>query len=52
MAKYSKKKKPKPKPKKQEKKLDFGNIEKNLKSRRFLKVAHIPFYITPLYVFN
>lgn len=27
MAKYSKKK-PKPKPKKQEKKLDFGNIEK------------------------
>ena len=29
MAKYSKKKKkPKPKPKKQEKKLDFGNIEK------------------------
>lgn len=28
MAKYSKKKKTKPKPKKQEKKLDFGNIEK------------------------
>ena len=28
MAKYNKKKKPKPKPKKQEKKLDFGNIEK------------------------
>lgn len=28
MAKYSKKKKPKPKPKKQEKKLDFGYIEK------------------------